>query len=217
MRRNVILFGTLILCWCMIAFGILPAESAPAKITLTKERPLGVDIKEKSVSVLAQVNGKYFYQTTRHAVVYSGGSNGEKSVFRSYAADQDFYNALMKLGLKAGNNMTKENGAKTLVEGDVLDVTVTWDGAAKEYSLDEVILDSNRKPFQMRFGGNQKNALQFKTGCLLCLDSCPVGIASNANYAMGAVEMRNEVIFKGNDKFLPPDGSLVVIKVKAKS
>ena len=36
MRRNVILFGTLILCWCMIAFAILPAESAPAKITLTK-------------------------------------------------------------------------------------------------------------------------------------------------------------------------------------
>lgn len=113
--------------------------------------------------------------------------------------------------------MTKENAAKTFVEGDMLDVTVTWDGAAKEYSLDEVILDSNRKPFRMRFGGNQKNAQQFKTGCLLCLDSCPVGIVSNANYTMGAVEMRNEVIFKGNDKILPPDGSLVVIKVKARS
>ncbi len=216
MKKIVIMFGTLSLCWGMIVFGILPAESAPAKITLTKEKPLAVDIKEKSVSVLAQVNGKYFYQTTRHAVVYSGGSNGDKSVFRSYATDQDFYNALMKLSLKAGNNMTKENAAKTFVEGDLLDVTVTWDGAAKEYSLDEVILDSNRKPFQMRFGGNQKNALQFKTGCLLCLDSCPVGIVSNANYTMGAVEMRNEVIFKGNDKVLPPDGSLVVIKVKAK-
>jgi len=219
MRRNAILCATLTMCmcWCMFGFAIPSADSAPAKITLTKEKPILVDEKEKSVSVLAQVNGKYFFQTTRHAVVYSGGSNGDKSVFRSYANDQDFYNALMKLSLKAGNNMTKENGAKTFVEGDLLDVTVTWEGAKKEYSLDEVVLDSNKKPFQMRFGGNQKNALQFKTGCLLCLDSCPVGIVSNANYTMGAVEMRNEVIFKGNDKILPPDGSLVVIKVKAKS
>lgn len=216
MRRSVILFGTLILCWGMLAFGILPAGSASAKTGLTKEKPILVDEKEKSVSILAQVNGKYFYQTTRHGVVYSGGSNGDKSVFRSYATDQDFYNGLMRLGFKAGNNMTKENGAKTFVQGDPLEVTVTWDGAKREYSLDEVITDSNKKPFQVRFGGNQKNALQFKTGCLLCLDSCPVGITSNANYTMGAVEMRNEVIFKGNDKILPPDGSLVVIHVRAK-
>ncbi len=216
MRRNVILFGTLILCLCMIAFGILPAESAPAKITLTKEKPILVGEKEKSVSVLAQVNGKYFYQATRHGVVFSGGSNGEKSVFRSYATHQDFYDALMKLGLKAGNNMTKENAEKTFVQGDLLEVTVAWEGAPKEYALDEVITDSNKKPFQIRFGGNLKNALQFKTGCLLCLDSCPVGITSNANYTMGAVEKRSEVIFKGNDKILPPDGSLVVINVRAK-
>ena len=216
MRRNVILFGTLILCLCMIAFGILPAESAPAKITLTKEKPILVGEKEKSVSVLAQVNGKYFYQATRHGVVFSGGSNGEKSVFRSYATHQDFYDALMKLGLKAGNNMTKENAEKTFVQGDLLEVTVAWEGAPKEYALDEVITDSNKKPFQIRFGGNLKNALQFKTGCLLCLDSCPVGITSNANYTMGAVEKRSEVIFKGNDKILPPDGSLVVINVRVK-
>ncbi len=216
MNKGLILFATLILCCSVITFGILPTALASAKITLTKEKPILVDEKEKSVSVLAQVNGKYFYQTTRHGVVYSGGSNGDKSVFRSYASDQDYYNGLMKLGFAAGNNMTKDNAAKTFVQGDLLEVTVTWDGAKKEYSLDEVIIDSNKKPFLIRFGGNQKNALQFKTGCLLCLDSCPVGITSNANYTMGAVEMRSEVIFKGNDKVLPPDGSLVVIKVKAK-
>jgi hypothetical protein len=43
-----------------------------------------------------------------------------------------------------------------------------------------------------------------------------VGITSNANYTMGAVEKRSQVIFKGNDKILPPDGSLVVINVRAK-
>ncbi len=216
MRKVIVLLGVLALCWCMTAIGVLPAESASAKITLTKEKPISVDEKERSVSVLAQVNGKYFYQTTRHGLVYAGGSNGDKSLFRSFAREQDFYDALIKLGFKAGNNMTKENAAKTFVQGDPLDVTITWEGAKKVYSLDEVITDSNRKPFQIRFGGNQKNAQQFKTGCLLCLDSCPVGITSNANYTMGAVEMRSEVVFKGNDKVLPPDGSLVVVTVKAK-
>lgn len=216
MKKIMILFGILILSFSVVIPGAAPADPGSVKIALTKEKPITVDMKEKSVSVLAQVNGKHFYQTTRHGVVFSGGSNGEKSVFRSYATHQDFYDALMKLGLKAGNNMTKENAEKTFVQGDLLEVTVAWEGAQKENALDEVITDSNKKPFQIRFGGNLKNALQFKTGCLLCLDSCPVGITSNANYTMGAVEKRSEVIFKGNDKILPPDGSLVVINVRAK-
>lgn len=216
MKKIMILFGILILSFSVVIPGAAPADPGSTKITLTKEKPILVGEKGKSVSVLAQVSGKYFYQTTRHGVVFSGGSNGEKSVFRSYATHQDFYDALMKLGLKAGNNMTKENAEKTFVQGDLLEVTVAWEGAPKEYALDKVIMDSNKKPFQIRFGGNLKNALQFKTGCLLCLDSCPVGITSNANYTMGAVEKRSEVIFKGNDKILPPDGSLVVINVRAK-
>ena len=216
MRSKVILSGTLILSWCMLAFGVLLAEPAAAKTTLTKEKPITVNEKEKSVDLLAQVNGKYFYQATRHGVVYAGGSNGDKSIFRSYATDQDYYDALMKLGFKAGNNMTKENAMTTFVQGDLLEVTVAWEGAKQEYRLDEVLADSKKKPFQIRFGGNQKNALQFKTGCLVCLDSCPVGITSNANYTMGAVEVRNEVVFKANATILPPDGSLVVIKVKVK-
>ncbi|MDP2644099.1 MAG: YdjY domain-containing protein [Desulfobacterales bacterium] len=215
MRKIVTVCGTMGLYLCAAVFGILPVELSFAKLALTKENPILVDEKEKTVSVLAQVNGKYFYQTTRHGLVYSGGSNGDKSVFKSFANEQDFYNALVKLGSKAGNNMTPKNAANTFVEGDLLDVTVTWEGAGKEYRMDEVITDSNKRSFQIRFGGNQKRALDIKTGCLLCLDSCPVGIVSNASYTNGAVEKRNEVVFKGNPKLLPPDGSLVVVTVKA--
>ena len=34
----------------------------------------------------------------------------------------------------------------------------------------------------IRFGGNLDNARTFHTGCILCLDSCAVGITSNASY-----------------------------------
>lgn len=77
-------------------------------------------------------------------------------------------------------------------------------------------MDSNKKPFAIRFGGNLPAAIDKNTGCLLCLDSCPVGITSNSNYTMGAVEKRKEVGFTGNKDVLPADRSLVVITFKAK-
>ncbi len=210
--------GLLLVCMTLgaMAFPPLTALAVSNQLILTKEKPLRVDQQAKSVTVLAEVKGKYFHQATRHGVVFAGGANGDKSVFRGYATPQEFYDALVKLGYKAGNNMTRENAAQTFVQGDALEVTVVWDGAKRAYGLDEVISDSNKKPFQIRFGGNLQNALQFKTGCLLCLDSCPVGITSNASYTMGAVEKRQEVVFKGNSQVLPPDGTLVVIKVQAR-
>jgi len=216
MKKIVLLSVTLFLCWHTVLAAAAPAGPKAPKVTVTKENPLFVDLKGRSISILAEVNGKYFHQATRHGVVFSGGSNGEKSIFRSYAKPEDLHAGLMKLGLNPGNNMTRENGDKTHVQGDLLEVSVTWEGATRTYSLDEVIPDSNNKTFQIRFGGNLPNSLQLKTGCLLCLDSCAVGITSNANYTMGAVEKRNEVVFKGNSKLLPPDGSLVVITIKAK-
>lgn len=183
---------------------------------LTKENPLKVDKEAGTVSFLAKVNGKYLYEPTRHGVVSENGKNGEKPIFKAFAEPEPFYNALVEIGAKPGNNMTMENKDKTNVAGDALDVTVTWAGANKEYKFDEVIKDSNGKPIDIRFGGNLKNAGEYKTGCLICLDSCPVGITSNSAYTFGAVEDRNEVGFTGNKDILPADGTLVEIKVKLK-
>ncbi|MEI8172691.1 MAG: YdjY domain-containing protein [Deltaproteobacteria bacterium] len=218
MKKLVAIFSVMILSWCIFTPGTVLGKADPKKrVALTKDNPIRVNMKEKSVTVLAEVNGKYLVQPTRHGVVFSGGKFGDKSVFKSFVSPKDFYQGLIKIGSKPGENMTMENKEKTFVQGDLLDVTVSWDGAGKaSYKLDEVIVDSNKKPFQVRFGGNLKNALKLNTGCLLCLDSCPVGITSNASYTHGAVEKRNEVTFKGNQSVLPPDGTLVVIKVKVK-
>ncbi len=181
---------------------------------LTKANPIMIDQAKQTVSLLAEVNGKYLYTTARHAVVFEGGSNGNKSIFRALVNVAPFHAALVEIGAKAGENMTFKNKEKTHVQGDILLVTVTWEGAEREYDLDEVITDSNGKPHVMRFGGNLPAALKKRTGCLLCLDSCPVGVVSNFTYTYGAVEKRGEVSFMGNRNLLPPDGSAVVIKLK---
>lgn len=182
---------------------------------LTAEEPMKVDAQEGTVTFLAKVNGKYLYEPSRHGAVFEGGANGDKAIFKGLVEPLAFHDAFIEIGAKAGNNMTLENKDTTKVKGDAFEVTVTWNGAEKAYGFDEVVKDSNNTPIDIRFGGNHDNASDKKTGCLICLDCCPVGITSNAVYTYGAVENRNEVGFTGNKDLLPADG-LVAITLKLK-
>nr|WP_314381572.1 YdjY domain-containing protein [uncultured Campylobacter sp.] len=181
---------------------------------VSAQNPLVIDEASKTITILAKVNGKYLEESTRHAVVFKDGNFGDKPVFIALANQNDFFKAMMKIGAKPGNNMTLKNGATTHVEGDKIKIEVTWDGAPKSYDINEVIKDSNGKPIDMRFGGNEATAMSFNTGCIACLDSCPVGIISNHTYTNGAVEKRKEVEFRGNKEILPPDGTFVAISFK---
>ncbi len=201
----------------MLAFLLLlPLQSAFAidMPALTKDHPITYDKAAKTVSFLAEVNGKYFYQPTRHFAVWKDGSNGEKAVLRGLVPVDDFYSALIAIGAVPGNNMTLKNKEVTHVQGSSFAVSVTWKGADRSYGIDEVVIDSNKKPILMKFGGNLATARDKKTGCLLCLDSCPVGIVSNAQYTYGAIEKRGEVTMKGNKAVLPADGTKVIVTLK---
>ena len=178
------------------------------------QKPLVDAEAAKTITVLAKVNGKYFTENTRHAVVFKDGRFGDKPVFIALANQNDFYQAMKKIGAKPGNNMTLKNGPETHVEGDKIKIEVTWNGAPKSYDINEVITDSNGKQIDMRFGGNEATAKSFNTGCIACLDSCSVGIISNHTYTHGAVEKRNEVVFHGNKDVLPPDGTFVAISFR---
>ena len=186
------------------------SEKSPDDIFgVSINQPIKVDKEKGTITVLGQVNGKYFDQVTRHASVEQTGSNGAKSVITAFAKPEDFYNALVEIGAKPGNNMTPANGATTHVEGTPIKMNVTWQGANKEYDINEVLLDSNGKKINFRFGGNLERAKKMNTGCLSCLDSCAVGIISNDTYTHGAVEKTGEVQFRGNSKILPEDGTYV--------
>lgn len=225
-RSKVLLITVALLCSLLVVAGCSgtpaqqPAPAAPAAPAegaagLTKDNPLKVDKAAGTVTFLAQVNGKYFLEPTRHGAVFAEGGNGEKAIFRAFAHHEDFYNALIEIGAEAGNNVTLDNMATTKVEGDSFDITVT-DASGKTVPFDEAIVESNGTPVDIRFGGNLKNAQEKKTGCLICLDSCPVGITSNANYVNGAVEKTKEVGFTGNKDVLPADGGYVAITLTLK-
>lgn len=177
--------------------------------------PMQIDKEKREVTMPAEVNGKYFEEPTRHGVVFAGGSNGEKAVLRGLTNEKEFYQALIDIGAKPGDNVTTAdmkagptNGKA--VDGQKLNVFVTWAGAKGEIPFNDIIAASEPRPMDIRFGGNLENAKKANTGCVLCLDSCAVGITSNAAYPTGTTQ--NKVVtFHGNKDVLPPDGTKVSV------
>ncbi|HHU8168205.1 TPA: lipoprotein YdjY, partial [Escherichia coli] len=151
--------GLAALCLLAVAglSGCDQQENAGAKVEydgLSNSQPLRVDANNHTVTMLVQINGRFLTDDTRHGIVFKDGSNGHKSLFMGYATPKAFYEALKEAGGTPGENMTMDNKETTHVTGSKLDISVNWQGAAKAYSLDEVIVDSNGKKLDMRFGGN---------------------------------------------------------------
>lgn len=178
----------------------------------TADNPMIVDEANKQIKVYAEVNDKFKNESTMHAIVAKSGKNNEQSMFVSYANQNDLYDALEKLGGKPGNNVTMDNMGKEAVKGDKIDLTFKFQGSDNEQGINDVIKDSSGKEFDIRFGGNQKPAKDMNTGCMTCLQSCPLGITSNANQLIGADE-KDGVKYTLADS-VPADKTPVVITYK---
>ncbi len=180
----------------------------------TKEKPMVVDKENGVIKLYAEVNAKYFAEPTRHGVVAQGGSNCDKSILTAFTSPADFHKALVDIGAKAGDNVKLDSLAGTTVAGDVLKVTVDIDGTTFDFS--DVVKADPGKGWEPRFGGNLENAKAKNTGCILCLDSCSVGIASNAKY--GYKEFSDgKVKFYGKQEILKEDKKPVIVSFELKN
>ncbi len=183
---------------------------------VTEENPLKVDKDAKSVTIYTKYNGKFETEATRHLVICKDGKLSDKSIFSSYVSPTDFYNALVEVGAEAGNNMTADNASTTKSEGSKLEVSLCWAGQEGSVGIDDVVKDSNGKAIDMRFSGNIDPSKEFNTGCISCLDSCFVGITSNGEYPLGAIEETKEVSFSVDADKAPEDGTPVAITYTVK-
>ena len=60
----------------------------------------------------------------------------------------------------------------------------------------------------MNIGNGKSYISDFRFGGNLCIESCPVGICSNAAYGYGVVESTKTEQFYGNPDVLPGDGTI---------
>lgn len=202
---------TAVLALSMVACNGTNAGSsdAPAAETMI------VDKDKKEITMLAEVNGTYFTEPTRHGVVFKDGSNGEKAVLRGLADEKEFYQGLLDIGASAGDNLTADDmkakgDAGKSVEGDKLNVFVKWEGQEEIPFADIIKCSEGDYDMDLRFGGNLASAQKNNTGCVLCLDSCATGIVSDAAWPTGTTQ--NEVAkFYGEETVLPADGTQVTV------
>ena len=60
---------------------------------------------------------------------------------RSFADEREVYQALIDIGAVPGNNLTMEDmKLEKTVDGQKLDVFITWDGLGKEIPFEDIII-----------------------------------------------------------------------------
>lgn len=194
--------ATLILSWAEA----VPASFRDVAALPSRSEPLRVDSLNKRVLLYTEINLQSFNQTNPHwGVVYQGGKLNDKAILRAFCRPQDFHDALLQIGAKPGNNLTLRSSGE-VIGGDDLLVSVTWPGLSRPLSLADILEDSSGKGFRIRFGGNRQRAVEEQTGCLTCLESCPIGITSNAAYPAISSWKRflsPNSLFKGKTETLP--------------
>ncbi len=164
----------------------------------TKQNPLVLDSKNRRILIYTEVNERGDKKTSTHfGVVFKGGKLAEKALLNSYVNPLDFHDALLKIGANPGNNLHEDSRGK-YVEGDSLDVTATWPGLQKEIPLKDFLVDSGGKGFDIKFGGNRITSVAEDSGCITCLESCWIGITSNAAYPVASTLGR---FFNPNSQF----------------
>lgn len=158
-----------------------------------------------------------------HAIVWEGGTTKKSDIlFVSYADDLSVYKALVQIGGMPGNNLTTETWEKRgernhiepnkKVEGTPMEISISWEGAPRPYKLSELIHDPGKKGFSFKFGGNKALIPVWKSGCIVCLYSCPGGKISNASYTANDYVFKT-THFKAKKNLLPSDGTKVIITI----
>ncbi|MQS88880.1 YdjY domain-containing protein [Companilactobacillus mishanensis] len=213
MKKNSLIIGFIasLLLVFGIALGTTANVQAAKSNSLTSSHPVQYNKKKKEVTLLTTVNGTYFTQPTRHVIVNVDGSNGNKSLLKTNATPKQIYNDLKKVGAKPGDNLSMKSKAGSKVKGSSIKVFFVINGKRVRADKAVQVNNKNLKKLDFKFGGNMKTNNKAKTGCVLCFDSCPVGIVSGAKYGYKYGEH-----FTGKSSVLPKDGSnlKVVMQVK---
>ncbi len=160
-----------------------------------------------------------------HAIVWKGGKARTWALFVSDASDHDVRVALNTLGAKPGENLTEDswNARKDRnnpepdkrVGGTPVDVFVEWNGT--RVPLADVIAEKGqpRPALDFRYGGNERYQKDFKSGCIVCLYSCPGGAIGNHAHPIRD-SVHDGVVYTSIPNRLPPSGSKVTIILKPK-
>lgn len=159
-----------------------------------------------------------------HAIVWKGGRAKLWALFVADVSDHDVRVALDSLGARRGENLTPDTWnaredesnrePDKRVEGSRVEVFVEWKGSPRVPLAS--LLSEEGKPapvVDFRYGGNERWQKDFKSGCIVCLYSCPGGAIGNHAHPIRDY-VRDGVVYASRADRLPPSGTKVTIILK---
>jgi hypothetical protein len=186
-----------------------------------------VDHARKEVRFQATVQpeamDRMFGVKGHHAIVWKGGKSHRWALFVSEASDHDVRIALDSLGARRGENLTPDSWnarddasnrePDKRVEGSRIGVYVEW--KSRRTPLGRVIVEKGETAprLDFRYGGNERFQKEFRSGCIVCLYSCPGGAVGNHAHPIRDY-VRDGVVYASVPERLPPAGSKVTIVLK---
>jgi hypothetical protein len=179
------------------------------------------------IEFTATVNAKAFDSSWMmpgyHALVWRGGRMAHAALLEADVTDRQVIEALEGLGAKPGNNLPmeaweerknpKDPAPDTVIAGAAVEVLLGLPSRTDLIPLASVLTDSAGRGLQMRFGGNAGNIPKWKSGCIVCLYSCPGSKVGNARYTVRDYE-KGVTRFRARPGVLPPDGTPIRVVLR---
>jgi hypothetical protein len=218
--RHLIILG---IFGALLAWGLATGTGSPTAGPVRVDRRGG-----REVEFPATVSRKAFERELLgvgmpgyHLIVWKDGGAAMAALFRAEVTDVQVLDALEKLGARPGNALgmatwdeRKDAASKApdqVIAGPPVEILIRVPGRPEPLTLDQILEDPGGRGFDMRFGGHRANIPKWKSGCVVCLYSCPGSKVGNARYTV-----RDWV--KGTTRFrvkkgapLPADGEKVGI------
>ncbi len=186
--------------WIAMCFWVsaAPIRSQPY-FGVDKKHPMRVDTTAGEVRLFAEFHpgafsGRMKWTPRYHFVVWKKGRAASEALFKAFVSDRDFHAALEQLGAQPGNNLTTaawderndpdSRAPDTRIEGTPVDIRVWWEGLAEPMAIDSLLMDPGGRGFDFRFGGNLSLIPEWKSGCIVCLYSCPGSKVGNHAYTV---------------------------------
>jgi hypothetical protein len=158
-----------------------------------------------------------------HALVWTGGNAAHAALLRTDVSDRQVLAALQSLNARPGNNVPMEAWEErknprsaapdTVIAGPRVAVLLRLPGRQDLVPLSAVLEDPGGRGLDLRFGGHEANIPRWKSGCIVCLYSCPGSKVGNAryterDYARGATR------FRSRTGILPKDGTAIGVVLR---
>lgn len=158
-----------------------------------------------------------------HLIVWEDGGAADAALFRAEVSDVEVLDAIESLGATPGDALDLGTWEERddpsswkpdrVIEGPPVEILVRFDGGERWLRLDEVVDDRLRLGFDMRLGGHRANIPAWKSGCVVCLYSCPGGKVGNASYTVRDFTKRT-TRFRAREDVLAHDGERATIRIR---